>query len=299
MTVLESGVGAIPVDYATAVERFIDASALAPGSRRVYRIALHGWAWSLVDRVPPYGGERRGARAPTLPLSLLDHSEMTARVLTGVEARRSRASPATAARELSMLRSAVTWWRARGWLGGDPTAGITAAGAAHGAGGGRVGPVECVVGHGSGEPPRRLVPAALPTLLALRVPLRESVLWRLLLETGRPTVALLALDVHDVRPELRQVRIGGVTHTINPTTGQLLGWLVLGRPGGPVFLTHRRAGPRVLARDRCPTTGRARLSYRRAAELFTAATRPLTPDGRGWTLHQLSAARRDPAESTA
>ncbi|MFD4789714.1 hypothetical protein ACFWN1_22180 [Streptomyces sp. NPDC058459] len=31
-------------------------------------------------------------------------------------------------------------------------------------------------------------------------------------------------------------------------------------------------------------TGRGRLSYRRAAELFTSATRPLDPSGRGWTL---------------
>lgn len=30
-----------------------------------------------------------------------------------------------------------------------------------------------------------------------------------------------------------------------------------------------------------------RLSYRRAAELFTAATRPLAADGKGWVLHQL------------
>jgi integrase/recombinase XerD len=33
------------------------------------------------------------------------------------------------------------------------------------------------------------------------------------------------------------------------------------------------------------------MSYRRAAELFTALTRPLDPAGHGWTLHQLSAAR--------
>jgi integrase/recombinase XerD len=38
-------------------------------------------------------------------------------------------------------------------------------------------------------------------------------------------------------------------------------------------------------------TGQARVSYRRAAELFTTLTRPLDPEGRGWTLHQLSAAR--------
>jgi len=44
--------------------------------------------------------------------------------------------------------------------------------------------------------------------------------------------------------------------------------------------------------DTCPLTGRARMSYRRAAEIFTAATRPLDPAGRGWSLQQLRCARR-------
>ncbi len=39
-------------------------------------------------------------------------------------------------------------------------------------------------------------------------------------------------------------------------------------------------------------TGQARMSYRRAAEIFTALTRPLDPAARGWTLHQLSAVGR-------
>lgn len=57
-----------------------------------------------------------------------------------------------------------------------------------------------------------------------------------------------------------------------------------------MFLADRlptRAVPRL---DLCPVTGWARLSYRRAAELFAQATAPLTaPVGRsgGWTLHQL------------
>ena len=34
------------------------------------------------------------------------------------------------------------------------------------------------------------------------------------------------------------------------------------------------------------------MSYRRAAEMFPALTRPLDAAGRGWTLHQLSAAGR-------
>jgi hypothetical protein len=39
----------------------------------------------------------------------------------------------------------------------------------------------------------------------------------------------------------------------------------------------------------CPLTGRGRgrLFYRRAAEVFTEATKGLDPSGRGWTLRRL------------
>ena len=46
-----------------------------------------------------------------------------------------------------------------------------------------------------------------------------------------------------------------------------------------MFLTARKPGHAVASGDLCPVTGRARLSYRRAAERFTGTT--------GWTLHQL------------
>jgi integrase/recombinase XerD len=73
-------------------------------------------------------------------------------------------------------------------------------------------------------------------------------------------------------------------------TADLLSWLLAGRRTGPLFLTGRKAPPGVPAADECPVTGRARMSYRRAAEIFTGMTRVLHPSGRGWTLHQLSAA---------
>lgn len=57
--------------------------------------------------------------------------------------------------------------------------------------------------------------------------------------------------------------------------------------------TTRGAVPaRATAANVVRATGRARMSYRRAVETFTALTRPLDTDGRGWTLHQLSAAGR-------
>jgi integrase/recombinase XerD len=70
-------------------------------------------------------------------------------------------------------------------------------------------------------------------------------------------------------------------------TAQLLPRLLRGREAGPVFITNRQAPARTPALDACPITGRARLSYRRAAELFTEVTRDLDPAGAGWTPHQL------------
>jgi integrase/recombinase XerC/integrase/recombinase XerD len=50
-------------------------------------------------------------------------------------------------------------------------------------------------------------------------------------------------------------------------------------------LTHRKAKPSVAVNDVDPSTGRARLSYRRAAELFGEHTATLA--GGPFTLHQL------------
>jgi hypothetical protein len=52
-----------------------------------------------------------------------------------------------------------------------------------------------------------------------------------------------------------------------------------------VFLTHRRAKPSVALVDDDQRTGRARLSYRRAADLFETHTEDLA--GGPFTLHQL------------
>ena len=62
-----------------------------------------------------------------------------------------------------------------------------------------------------------------------------------------------------------------------------------------MFLAGRLLTRAVASRDLCPATRRAWLSYRRAAEVFTHATRALAHPGTptdlatlpGWTLHQL------------
>lgn len=96
----------------------------------------------------------------------------------------------------------------------------------------------------------------------------------------------------------RVISKGGTTDWVHWQTGtaMLLPRLLAGRREGPVFLTARKPGRAVASGDLCPATGRARLSYRRAAEAFELATRPLAHPGasheeleelHGWTLHQL------------
>ena len=78
----------------------------------------------------------------------------------------------------------------------------------------------------------------------------------------------------------RQVRGAADIITWQTGTARLLPRLLDGRTTGPVFLTGRRARLPLAAADLSPGTGHARLSYRRAAEIFTEATG-------GATLHQL------------
>jgi len=96
----------------------------------------------------------------------------------------------------------------------------------------------------------------------------------------------------------RVISKGGAIEWIHWQTGaaMLLPRLLAGRNRGPVFLAGRRPVRPVASLDLCPVTGRARLSYRRAAELFEQHTRHLAHPGAtgedpggpgGWTLHQL------------
>jgi integrase/recombinase XerD len=129
-------------------------------------------------------------------------------------------------------------------------------------------------------------------VLRLRAPLREQALWHAVYDSGGGIERILDLDVSDLDPAGRRThpRLPGDPLHWRPATGRLLALLAAGRPWGPLFLTDRRAPAGTPARDRCAVTGRGRLSYRRAAELFTAATQGLDAAGRGWTLRQLQRA---------
>ena len=262
----------VPVEYAVAVERYLAGASLGAASRRVYRISLTSWAWALVGRRPPAGAERRGAAPPVVPLSLLDGADAGPRLTAALADRGAQTDPRTVNRELSALRSAVGWWQDQGWISGDPTAGLR---------------------HlpGQSPPVPALTGGQVAELFRMRATLREHAFWRVLYDSAAHVDQVLALDAG----RLDLVRRGApVTAHRNGSwiqwrdnTGQLLRLLLAGRSEGPVFLTERKAPARAAPTDVCPFTGRARMSYRRAAEIFGTATRPLDPAGRGWTLGQL------------
>jgi hypothetical protein len=264
-----SVISAPPVEYAVAVDRYLADAGLAAGSLRVYRISLTSWAWPLVGRLAPAGRERRQARPPVVPLALLDRRDAGPKLAAALAHRAAHAQVRTVNRELSALRSAVGWWQRQRWILADPTEFLP--------------PV--------GGQPAALAPLTGTQRAALfQAPagLREHALWHALQDTAASADIVLGLDAEGVDVAGRRARLSPVGSVqLSPETGELIGWLLAGRRTGPVFLTDRRAPAGTPAADTCPLTGRGRMSYRRAAEIFTHWSRPLDPAGRGWNLHQL------------
>ena len=268
----------VPVEYAVAVDQYLEWAALSSASRRVYRISLASWAWPLVGKAVPRGTERRGAVPPVVPLALLDEPATGERLDAQFAARTAMADARTANRELSALRSAVGWWREQDWICSDPTAGLR---------------------HRHPDAPGvRLSEEQVSALFLLPVSLREHALWRVVYDSGGSVTEVLSLDADQLDLSRHQARprssdpLAGTDVGWREGTSQLLRWLLAGRTWGPVFVTDRRAPVRATTANVVRVTGQARMSYRRAAEIFTTLTRPLDADGRGWTLHQLSAAGR-------
>jgi integrase len=236
-----------PVTLAAAAAAFLDRHDVAGSTRRVYRSSL----LTLVEGLGPTSPLRELA-APT--------------VAAWFRARYGHASPATWNRELATLRSAAAWWRRQGWLAGELTGGLARR-------------------RETIDRTRALTAGQVDALLTQRdLALRERTLWRLLYETAARANELLGLDVADLDLANRRARVrskGGAVEWVFWQTGsaQLLPRLLNGRRRGPVFLADRRPARAVATLDLDPESGRARLSYRRAAELFQART--------GWTLHQL------------
>lgn len=176
-------------------------------------------------------------------------------------------SPGTWNVRLTALRSACGYWRAQGWLSGDPA--------------GLLRPR-----HRAPDRSRALARADVERLLAREdIALRERTLWRMLYETAARSAEVLRLDVDDLDLPNRRAKVrrkGGAIDIIVWQTGtaRVLPRLLKGRTAGPVFLTGRRARVQLPLGDIDPASGRARLSYRQAEDLFKAASG-------GATLHQL------------
>ena len=255
--------------FAHAAETFLVAhtagGAWSAGTTTKYRQTLTALATRLAGS--PVGHD----------LAALDTSVGAARLHEAFTAAFGKSAAATRVRHLSTLRSAIASWREpAGWIRTDPTAGW-------------VRPKVVV------DTTRALTRDQVAALWRLPVGLCDKTLWWVLYETAARAEEVLTLDVSDLDLPSKRARViskGGKTEWVFWQTGAatLLPRLLAGRTRGPVFLADRRPTRAVATVDQCPVTGRARLSYRRAAERFEHATRPLADRvdrAQGWTLHQL------------
>ena len=241
-----------PATLATAIAAFLIEHELSPGSQRVYAGALR----AIQD----------GLGADTL-LARLDEPHAAEQLATWFRGRYDQTAPATRVRQLAILRSACAFWRMRAWITTDPTTQLDR----------------------PKVPLDRTKALTRDQIASLwrrdDVALRERAFWRLLYESAARANEILSLDIEDLDLPNKRARVtskGGAVEWVFWQTGAalLLPRLLAGRTTGPVFLADRQPTQAVPSVDRCPLTGRARLSYRRAAELFSQATG-------GWTLHQL------------
>ena len=213
----------------------------------------------------------------------LDIEENTERLTEWFTARWSGRAAATFNRHLDALRSAASFWAGQGWLTTDPARRLRRRGRAP-------------------DRTRAIGAAEIEAILSMEVPIREKTLWTMLYETAARSSEVLALDIEDLDRRNRRSKVtrkGSAVDIIVWQTGtaRLLPRLLDGRTRGPVFLTGRRARVALSAADLDPVSGHARLSYRRAEEIFTELTKPLAhpditdpqqlADATGWTLHQL------------
>jgi integrase len=230
--------------FERAVGRFVSRADLSEQSRSSYRKTLRVLEAELGGREP---------RAPNLEAA--------------IERRWDGASPATWNRTVATVRSFLRY-AARTRLLPETTISLER----------RREPADRT---------RAIPRAELEALFARKaIPLRERALWRMLYETAARASEVLALDIGDLDLANKRARIQGKGDQVDfvhwqSGTARLLPRLVGERTTGPVFLANRRLPPAraAAAVDVDHQTGRARLSYRRAEELFRAHT--------GSTLHQL------------
>jgi len=242
-----------------AIGRFLDSGDFAASTIKSYELTLEG----LLDDL--------GADIP------LDRVSRT-RFEAHLRARYGRASPATYNRNLATIGSLFAWAVEAGALAASPAAGLRRR-----------------KQRRSRSQELQANAIAQAELQALwhdpRHRLRDRTLWALAYATAARAEEVLQLDVEHLDLANRQAQIigkGGSAERIfwDSEAARLLTRLVAGRRRGPVFLADLAHSParQPAAGDVDPDTGRARLSYRRAAELFKAASG-------GRTLHKLRHSR--------
>jgi integrase len=208
------------------------------GTRRVYASTLR----QLVTHV-----------GPDQPVTVLEEPTAADELVAWFTGRWGQRAPATYNRNLDALRSAVGYWCEQEWLTGDLTRALRRRGRAP-------------------DRTRALSRGDVEQLFTRDdLALRERTLWRMLYETAARAGEILALDVQDLDLRNRRAKVhrkGSAVDIIvwQTATARLLPRLLAGRTSGPVFLTDRRARLALASVDVDPVTGRARLSYRRAAE---------------------------------
>jgi site-specific recombinase XerD len=179
--------------FGHAAEAFVVAHA-APGAWSAgtavkYRQTLTALGRQLAEIAPASAGDiaALGAPAGTIALEAAFASAFGA------------LAPATRARHLSALRSALAWWTKAGWLDGDPTAGWARP-------------------KVPADTTRALTRAQVAAIWRLDVPLRDKALWRMLYETAARAEEILGLDVPDLDLPGKRGRVvskGGTTDWVH------------------------------------------------------------------------------------
>lgn len=241
------------VTMQTAANRFLVERDLAPTSQRVYAGTLDAVAETV-------GTE--------LPITMITGDMLR----NHLDQRYAEVTPATFNRQVATLRSFFAWAGRQRLVAEDPTEALERRKERRTA---RQATTDRAIPFGE-----------LEALWGRKdLGLREKLLWRMLYETAARASEVLSLDVDDLDLGERCARTvgkgGGVEYLHWATgTARLLPRYLDGRTTGPLFLTERAPRVALAKSDIDPTTGHGRLSYRRAAEIFTETSG-------GHTLHQL------------
>ena len=248
------------VGLADATDDFLAERDLAETSRRVYRLTLKALSANLGPDV--------------------DVTTVTRRDLSAFLARQhDGAAPKTWNRAVATLGSFFAYCARQGWIGASPAVGLER----H----------KERVGRKQANRTRAIPVDELEAFLGRpEHALRERLLWRMLYETAARAQEIRLLDVEDLDVANRRATVvgkGGDAELIGweTATARLLPRYLAKRTSGPLFLSALAPAParQPAGPDRDTASGRGRLSYRRAAQLFADAT------GGRWTLHQLRHSR--------